>query len=99
MWVKVPSLPHTEEWAVNAIVDALEKLHGDLGPVLTWEGDTMVVVLAAEKPDFAAAATTAIEAVRDALRDTGYDATHAPIGVEVEVVYETPASERVPARA
>lgn len=70
---RITSFPHWDaepEW--QPFIAYLEREHPELGPVLSWDGpDVGVVVLADDQPDAATAAETAAHVIADALRHAG----------------------------
>lgn len=82
-WIKVPDLPYEREKDHERLHAALLADHVDLGPVMTWDDDATVVVLATDAEDEAAAASILTGAVSDALHAS--DLGHLyPAGVEIE---------------
>jgi hypothetical protein len=70
-WTSVAGLPFEVEDGWLPVTRHLERQRPDLGPVATWEGDSLVLVLAAEHPDAATAAEQAALVVSDALHACG----------------------------
>ncbi len=68
-WIALDELPLADESAWLPLARYLERNHVDLGPVVTWEDETtMVIVLADDQVDHVSAAERATEVVSDALR-------------------------------
>jgi hypothetical protein len=91
-WTSVANVPFSDESLWLPLTRYLEREHSELGPVATWEEDasTIVLVLAEDQPDRAAAAQRAADIVSEALRSTGL-ADRFPSVFQVE-----PASDLVP---
>lgn len=72
-WTSVANVPFDDESIWLPLTRHLEREHSELGPVATWEDDalTIVLVLADDQPDKAAAAQRAADIVSEALRSTG----------------------------
>lgn len=69
VWISVPNMPFEREAQWLPLIEHLEQKHDGLGPVASWDDETtMVIVLAAETADGAAAAELAMSVVREALR-------------------------------
>jgi hypothetical protein len=92
-WTSVANVPFSDESIWLPLTRHLERQHSDMGPVATWEGDasTIVLVLADDQPDRAAAAQRAADIISEALRSTGL-ADRFPSVFQVE-----PADDLVPA--
>lgn len=87
VWITVPDLPFSADDVWEPLIDELERRHGDLGPVLSWDGADMTVVLATDSDSEARAAQTGIDAVAGALHRAGLGSRY-PASVEVELVEE-----------
>ena len=83
-YIRVPSLDVEDDDAERMLV-SLERLHGELGPVLSGEGDGFDVILLTDRGDRAEAAVQLYDAVVDALRACGLTDLY-PTRVEVEPV-------------
>lgn len=90
-WTSVAGIPHQDESVWLPLIRHLDKHHAELGPVATWEGDAIVLILANDEPDPATAAEHAARVVSEALHATGL-ADRFPTVYEVE-----PAPELMPA--
>jgi hypothetical protein len=92
-WTSVANVPFSDESIWLPLTRHLERQHSEMGPVATWEGDasTIVLVLADDQPDRAAAAQRAADIIGEALRLTGL-ADRFPSVFQVE-----PAGDLVPA--
>jgi hypothetical protein len=91
-WTSVANVPFDDESIWLPLTRHLEREHSEMGPVATWEDDalTIVLVLADDQPDRAAAAQRAADIVSEALRSTGL-ADRFPSVFQVE-----PASDAIP---
>lgn len=83
LWITVTDLPLSAEAHWQPLVDHLEQHHGDLGPVLSWDGDEAVLVIALDSDSEAHAVRTGVDVVADALHRTGLGDRY-PRLVEVE---------------
>jgi len=91
-WISLKDMPLREESSWLPLIDHLEREHPELGPVASWDGaTTMILVLAGDQPDRAAAAESAARIVSDALHATGLS-DRFPAVFQVE-----PASDLIPA--
>jgi hypothetical protein len=93
--VTIPGLPLTADDQHDALMDALVRDAGELGPVMTWTDDqsATIVILATDAPDEATAAGELLAAVIDSLRSAGLEHLY-PTAVELEAV-----DDREPAAA
>jgi hypothetical protein len=91
-WTSVADVPFCDESKWMPLTEHLEREHPELGPVASWGDETTIVlILANDEPDPAAAAKTAAHVVSDALHATGL-ADRFPTVFQVE-----PATDLVPA--
>ena|ERR1700691_2539560 len=90
-WTSVANVPFHDESMWLPLVRYLDKYHGELGPVASWEEDAIVLILADDEPDPATAAENAAHVVSEALQATGL-ADRFPTVYEVE-----PVTDLVPA--
>jgi hypothetical protein len=87
LWITVPDLPlgnldDDQPW--EPWLEFLERNHGDLGPVLTWDGEGgAIVIIALDADSEAHAVSTGVDVVSDALHRTGLSDRY-PRLVEVE---------------
>lgn len=90
--IAVPDLPVEDEPRWGPLIDHLEAEFGGFGPVLSWEGDSMLVVMSTETNDRSTAARTLFDAVADSLSSVGL-VDYYPASVEVLVADDhlTPA--------
>lgn len=65
---------------------------GQFGPVLSWEGTSVLVVMSTDSNDRSSAARMMFDAVADSLNSIGL-VDHYPASVEIEIAedYLTPA--------
>lgn len=70
-WTSVANVPFRDESVWLPLVRYLDKHHGNLGPVASWEEDAIVLVLADDEPDPATAAENAARVVSEALHAAG----------------------------
>jgi hypothetical protein len=70
-WTSVADVPFHDEPKWLALTRHLEREHPELGPVASWEGEAIVLILANDEPDPATAAENAARVVSDALHATG----------------------------
>lgn len=95
VWTTVPSLHFANEASWEPFIDALERSHPELGPVISWEGDpaedsdSAVVVVSTSADDEAAAAQIAAAAMTDALHEAGLG-DHYPATYEIERAEDDP---------
>ena len=92
-WTSVADLPFGDEAGWLPLTRYLDREHVGLGPVFSWEdgGATMVVILASDEPDPAAAAENAAHIVSDALHATGL-ADRFPTVFQVEAASDLVAA-------
>ena len=83
LWITIPALPVADEARWLPLIRDLERSHGELGPVLSWEGADAVLVIALDSDSEAHAASTGVEVVADALHRSGLGDRY-PRVVEVE---------------
>lgn len=83
LWITVRELPLSAEARWLPLIEDLEQRHGDLGPVISWEGSDAVVVIALDSDSEAHAARTGVEVIADALHRSGLGDRY-PRLVEVE---------------
>ena len=83
--IEVPGLPVEDEPRWQALIDRLLSKHGELGPTLSWERDSVVVVLSMDAADRNTAARRLFGVVSDSLVSIGLTDTY-PVSVEVESV-------------
>jgi hypothetical protein len=90
-WIKVPGLPLSDEARWEPFIEALERDHDELGPILSWDKETGAaeIIVLVDTDDQAAAALTAVDAVTAALHKVGLG-QHYPASIEVAPV---PADE------
>lgn len=85
-WIAVENMPFADEAAWLPFTRHLERRHGELGPIASWDDDTtMVIVLADDQADRATATERATSAVSDALRASDMS-DRVPRVLEVEPV-------------
>jgi hypothetical protein len=82
-WTSVADVPFSDESKWMLLTRYLELKHPELGPVASWEGEAIVLILASDEPDPATAAENAARIVSDALHATGL-ADHFPTVYQVE---------------
>ena len=82
-FVTVPGLPFSQDAKWEPFIEALESVHGDLGPVLSWERGEATVMLATDAAEGAEAASTVVRAVADGLLAAGLGG-HYPSNVALE---------------
>ena len=85
--ITVPDLPCDDEQQWEPFADALERDHGEFGPILAWERDDLVTVLSMDATDRAHAAQVLVSAVIDSLRRAGLGDRY-PTAIELEEVAE-----------
>lgn len=84
LWITVPDLRLEDERDWESLIEYLERWHGDLGPILTWDGrGGATVIIALDSDSEAHAARTGVGVIADALHHTGLG-TRYPQLVEVE---------------
>ena len=85
IYTKIPNLPLEPEDQWEPLMTLLEHDHSELGPIIGWEDDTAVIILAlnAEDESDAASKTTAVLAA--ALRASGLG-DHYPAELEIELI-------------
>jgi len=68
IFVQVPGVPLADEASWERLIDWLERSHGDLGPVISWDDSTTArITVATDAEDAAAAAEVASTTVSRAL--------------------------------
>jgi hypothetical protein len=82
-WTSVADVPFSDESKWMPLTRYLELEHSEFGPVASWEGEAIVLILANDEPDPATAAENAARVVSDALHATGL-ADHFPTVYQVE---------------
>ncbi len=82
--ITVPDLPVGEESQWGPLIEHLESRFGRFGPVLSWQGRSVLVVMATEAGDRNAAARALFDAVAESLSAVGL-ADHYPASVEIEM--------------
>jgi hypothetical protein len=92
----VADVPFTDEDKWMRLTEHLERTHPELGPVATWEGEAIVLILANDEPDPATAAENAARIVSEALHATGL-ADRFPTVFRVEPATDQAAVDFVPA--
>jgi hypothetical protein len=71
IWMSITNMPLSQESKWLPLMTHLEHHHAELGPVASWDDDTtMVLTIAADEPDRAAAANLAMRVASDALHAT-----------------------------
>lgn len=84
IFVQIPGVPLADEPSWERLIGWLERNHGDLGPVLSWDDSTTArITVATDAEDAAAAAEVASSAVSRALHATDLGALY-PRAIEVE---------------
>lgn len=83
--IAVAGLDVEDEDRWMALADALERHHGEKGPVLGWDGDGLEVVFAVDAADETEAGTVMADAVADSLANAGLGELR-PGRVEIELV-------------
>ena len=84
LWITVPDLPLEQEQGWEPLIEFLERRHGELGPVLSWDGEGgATVVIALDSDSEAHAARTGVDVIADALHRTGLGSRYPQL-VEVE---------------
>ncbi|HYM56301.1 MAG TPA: hypothetical protein VES97_13135 [Solirubrobacteraceae bacterium] len=84
VWIVVADMPFRDEAKWLPLVERLERERPEFGPVASWDDEaTMVLTLAHDEPDRAAAAESATRVVGEALRATAL-ADHFPVVFRVE---------------
>lgn len=90
-WTAIDDMPFADESAWLPFTQHLEHAHPELGPVASWDdATTIVIILADDYPDRAAAAAGAVSVVEESLRATHLSG-RSPRVLEVESV-ETQAT-------
>lgn len=84
-WITIPGLPIEPDEASFALASALDRDHGDLGPILGGSSEAVQVVLSTEAADPATAAGELHAAVVDSLRVAGLAHLY-PSAIELELV-------------
>jgi hypothetical protein len=84
LWITVPDMAFEAEELWEPFIERMEKRHGELGPILTWDGKGgTIVIVAVDTDNEAHAVAQGIEAVADALNAAGLG-DHYPASVEIE---------------
>lgn len=83
LWITVRQLRFSAEEHWLPLIEDLERRHGDLGPVISWEGFDAVLVIALDSDSDAHAARRGVQIVADALHRNGLGDRY-PRVVEVE---------------
>jgi hypothetical protein len=84
IFVQILGVPVAEETSWERLIGWLERNHGDLGPVISWDDSTTArITVATDAEDAAAAAEVASGAVSRALHATDLGALY-PRTIEVE---------------
>ena len=81
--IEVPGLPVEDEARWGPLADRLEADFGQFGPVLSWEGMSVLVVMSTEATDRSTAARDLFDAVAECLSSVGLSDFY-PVSVEVE---------------
>ncbi len=90
-WTAIDDLPFADESGWLPFTRHLEQTHPELGPVASWDDETtIVIILADDYPNRAAAAEGAVSVVEESLRAT-HLSDRLPRVLEVEAV-ETQAT-------
>jgi hypothetical protein len=89
-WTSIADLPFDDEAAWLPLTRQIEQSHPELGPVVTWDDTALVVILADDQPDPAAAAEQAAKIINDALRTSS-------LGNRVPKVFQVEAANAVAA--
>lgn len=88
VWITVPNLPFSAEAEWEPFIEHLEtRCDEELGPVLSWDGDKALVIASVDTDGEASAAQRVVDAVAEALRNTGLGDRY-PDAVEVERIDE-----------
>ena len=85
--IEVPELPVEDESRWGPLMDRLVGDCGEFGPVLSWEGDSVLVVMSTEAADRSTAARRLFDAVTECLVSVGLSDLY-PVSVEVELADE-----------
>ncbi len=89
IFVLVPGVPLADESAWERLIGWLERNHGELGPVISWDDSTTArITVATNAEDAAAAAEMASSAVARALHAIDLGVLY-PRAIEVEAVNAT----------
>jgi hypothetical protein len=92
IWISIPNMPFAREAQWLPLIEHLERTHAALGPVVSWDDETtMVIVLADETADGAAAAELGMSVVREALQAVAL-AERAPSVFSVQPVFDSLAA-------
>jgi hypothetical protein len=86
-WITIPGLPIEPDHASLALHRALDRDHGELGPILGGDADGVQVVLSTNATDPAAAAGKLHAAVLHSLRVAGLEHLY-PSAIELELADE-----------
>jgi hypothetical protein len=81
--IEVPGLPVEDEARWGPLADRLETDFGRFGPVLSWEGRSVLIVMSTEATDRSTAARDLFDAVAECLSSVGLSDSY-PVSVEVE---------------
>ena len=85
--ITVPDLPCDDDEQWEPLAEALERDHGEYGPILAWERDDLVAVLSMAATDRAHAAQVLVGVVTDSLHQAGLGDRY-PTAIELEEVAE-----------
>ena len=85
--ITVPDLPCDDDEQWEPLAEALERDHGEYGPILAWERDDLVAVVSMDATDRAHAAQVLVGAVTDSLHRAGLGDRY-PMAIELEVIAE-----------
>jgi len=86
IFVQIPGVPLADEASWERLIGWLERNHGDLGPVISWDDSTTArITVATDAEDAAAAAEIASGTVSHALHVTDLGALY-PRAIEIEPV-------------
>jgi len=91
LWITIPGLPFTDEDAWGPVIEFLEDRHQDLGPVMSWQKESAIVVIALDSDSEAHAVQRGVEVVSQALHAVGFGDRY-PAGVEVDTPTPEPQS-------
>jgi hypothetical protein len=96
-WTSVADVPYSDESLWLPLIRYLDKTHGELGPIGSWDDETtMVFILADDEPDPATAAEKAARVVSEALHATGL-ADRFPTVYQVEPATDEVSADLIPA--
>jgi hypothetical protein len=83
-WISLADMPFRDEDVWLPLTDHLEREYSQFGPIASWDdATTMVLILAHDDPDPAAAAEHATRVVSDSLHATGLG-TRFPTVFQIE---------------